>query len=219
MPDPLYVFDAYGTLFDVNAAVLRHAADIGADARQLAELWRAKQLEYSWVRSLMGRTRDFWTLTGQALDVALARYGRPDPELRRRLLDAYAELDAYPDARPTLEALRARGARTAILSNGSAEMLSAAVAAADLGRHLDAVLSVEATGIFKTDPRAYDLVGARFGTQPSEVRFVSSNRWDVAGATAYGFRAFWINRTDQPDEYDDLPPVAVLGSLEALLGA
>ena len=215
-PQPLYVFDAYGTLFDVNAAVMRHADALGERADRLADLWRTKQLEYSWVLSLMGRTADFWSLTVRSLDVAAARCGGISAEVRQRLLESYAELDAYPDAKPTLQALRGRGIRTAILSNGSPAMLAQAIAAAGLDTAFDAVLSVEAAGVFKTHPRTYGRVVDRFGVAPDDVRFVSSNRWDVAGATAFGFRAVWINRGRAPDEYLDLPPRAVFDSLLGL---
>ncbi|HEX4765455.1 MAG TPA: haloacid dehalogenase type II [Lichenihabitans sp.] len=216
MTRSLYVFDAYGTLLDVHSAVMRHGEEIGEEAARLSELWRTKQLEYSWVRSLMGRYRDFQVLTEAALDHAIARHGGLARGLREKLLDAYADLDAYPDARPALSALKRAGARTAILSNGSPAMLERAVGASGLRDCLDASLSVDALQVFKTDPRVYGLVGARFGTAPGEVVFVSSNRWDVAGATAYGFETYWINRAGLPDEYEDLPPKAVLGSLAEL---
>ncbi len=216
MTRSLYVFDAYGTLLDVHSAVMRHAVAIGEGAARLSEIWRLKQLEYSWVRSLMGRYRDFQALTEAALDHAIARHGGLAGGLRAKLLDAYAELDAYPDVRPALVALRQGGARTAILSNGSPAMLERAVRAAALSECLDASLSVDSVRVFKTDPRVYGLVGARFGASPRDVVFVSSNRWDVAGATAYGFEAYWINRTSAPDEYEDLPPMGVLGSLSDL---
>lgn len=217
MATSLYVFDAYGTLFDIHSAVARHRTEIGPEANRLSELWRTKQLEYSWVRTLMGRMRDFQALTEDALDFAAARCGGISAGLRARLLLAYAELDAYPDVRPALEGLRAAGARTAILSNGSRPMLALAIGSAGLADCLDASLSVDEAGAFKTDPRTYGLVGAHFGTRPNEVAFVSSNRWDVAGAAAFGFHVFWINRAGMPDEYRDLPPVAVLASLTDLL--
>ncbi len=217
MPHPVYVFDAFGTLFDVNSAVARHRDEVGPEATRLAELWRTKQLEYSWVRTLMGRVRDFQSLTEDALQFAAARCGGITNELRAKLLEAYGELDAYPDARATLGALKGHGAKTAILSNGTAAMLARAVASAGLRDCLDASLSVEQAGVFKTDRRAYELVGAHFDVGAHDVAFVSSNRWDVAGAAAFGFHTFWINRTGMPDEYYDLPPAKVLGSLQELL--
>ncbi|KQT80641.1 haloacid dehalogenase type II [Methylobacterium sp. Leaf466] len=213
---PLVVFDAYGTLLDVHSAVARHAPAIGPDAARLSEVWRAKQLEYSWVHALMGRYCPFWTLTERALDHALARHPAVDKGLRARLLDAYRDLDAYPEVAATLDALRAAGRRAAILSNGDAAMLARAVDAAGIGARLDAVLSVEPAGTFKTAPAAYALVTERFGVAPGAVRFVSSNRWDVAGAAAFGFQAIWVNRAGLADEYPDFPPVSVIATLDAL---
>lgn len=211
------VFDAYGTLFDVNAAVARHAAALGEAAGRVAEVWRQKQLEYSWVLSLAGRYEPFWTLTERALDHAFARCGvAAEPDLREALLAAYRELDAYPEVPATLERLRAAGLRTAILSNGDPGMLGAAVAAAGLRAHLDGVLSVDAAGVFKTSPRAYALVQPALGVAGEAVAFVSSNRWDVAGAAAHGFAPVWLNRAGLPDEYPDLAPRAVIRTLDEL---
>ena len=214
------VFDAYGTLFDVHSAVARHAARIGPDAARLSELWRTKQLEYSWVSALAGRYEPFWTLTEQALDHALARHPSVDAAARPLLLAAYRELDAYPEASAVLARLRQRRLQTAILSNGDPAMLRAAVTSAGLGDHLDAVLSVDAAKTFKTDPRAYGIAVATFKADKREIAFVSSNRWDVAGATAFGFPSIWVNRSVLPEEYPALPPVAVvrdLGGLAPLL--
>ena len=214
---PLVVFDAYGTLFDVHAAIGRHRAAVGVDADRLSDLWRAKQLEYSWVLTLAGRYEDFWTLTERALDYALARVPSVDRALRTRLLDCYRALDAYPDAPATLATLRTRGAKTAILSNGSPAMLASAVAAAGLERHLDAVLSVETLRLYKPRPEVYALVTDRFAVTPTDVTFVSSNRWDVMGAAAFGFAPVWINRAGLPDEYGAFAPQRVLTSLGALV--
>ncbi|SDB18037.1 haloacid dehalogenase type II [Bauldia litoralis] len=210
-----YVFDAYGTLFDVHAAVRRHAGAIGPQSQRLSDIWRTKQLEYTWVRSLMGRYRDFWSLTEEALDFAIAAAAPDAASLKPDLLDAYRELEAYPEVRGVLTRLKA-SAKLAILSNGSPEMLDTAVASAGIGDLLDEIISVDALQIYKTAPSVYDLVGERMGVPPEAVSFQSSNRWDIAGATAYGFRTVWINRTGQPDEYPDLPPVAVMSSLEGL---
>jgi 2-haloacid dehalogenase len=211
-----YVFDAYGTLFDVHAAVRRHAARIGADAQALSDLWRAKQLEYSWVRSMMGAYRDFWTLTEEALDFALARYPSNDPRLRDALLDAYRTLDCYAEVPAILKTLKASGARIAILSNGSPAMLEAAVRSAALETVVDEVLSVDGIRRYKADPAVYDMAVTTFRIYPQAVSFQSSNRWDVAGATRFGFRTVWINRTGQPDEYRDFPPSLILPSLHGL---
>ncbi len=152
MPATAFVFDAYGTLFDVHAAIARHRNEIGPDADRLSELWRAKQLEYSWTLTLADRYLDFWSLTQQALDHAFARVPSADRRLRGKLLEAYRQLDAFADARATLKELKRRGHRTAILSNGSPDMLKAAVAAAGLGTDLDFVLSVDSIRKYKPRP-------------------------------------------------------------------
>ena len=212
----VYVFDAYGTLFDVHSAVTRHRDRIGGAAERLSDLWRTKQLEYTWVRALSGAYADFAALTEQALDFAAARCGGLDPNLRADLLDAYRRLDAYPDVRPALTALRAKGARLAILSNGTPAMLETAVGSAGLDGLFEHVLSVDALRTYKTHADVYRLVDARFGVAREEVSFQSSNRWDIAGAARFGFATVWINRTGQPDEYRDLPPGRVLSSLAGL---
>jgi 2-haloacid dehalogenase len=212
----IFCFDAYGTLFDVHAAIGRHRAAAGPDADRLSEVWRTKQLEYTWTLTLAGRYEDFWTLTERALGFALARFPSVDRALAPKLLDAYRILDAFADAAAMLHALKARGHRTAILSNGSPAMLASAVDAARLGADLDAVLSVDAVRMYKPRPEVYRLVTAQFGVAPADVTFVSSNRWDVMGATAFGFRAAWVNRARVPDEYADLAPVRVLSDLGGL---
>jgi 2-haloacid dehalogenase len=210
----LYVFDAYGTLFNVHAAIARHRDAAGPNAERMSELWRLKQLEYCWMLTMTGQYEDFWTLTERALDYALARFPSVDRELRTKLLEAYFKLDAYPDASAALAALKQRRDRTAILSNGSPGMLGSAVAAAGIGDKLDAVISVDSIRIYKTRPETYQLVTDRFKCQPRDVIFVSSNRWDVMGAMAFGFRCVWINRNKFPDEYGK--PDATVDSLSKL---
>ncbi len=211
------VFDAYGTLFDVHSAVQRNADAIGPDADAVSALWRNKQLEYSWVLGLIGRPESFWVLTERALDYALAQHPKVPRSLRETLLDAYRDLDAYGEVPDVLRRLREIGIRTAIFSNGNPPMTDRAVASAGIGGHLDAVLSVEGTGTFKTAPAAYWSVCERLSVEPQRVVFVSSNRWDVAGASAFGFTPVWVNRKGLPDEYPDLPPVAVIEDLRALV--
>ncbi|HEX4409809.1 MAG TPA: haloacid dehalogenase type II [Xanthobacteraceae bacterium] len=214
-----YVFDAYGTLFDVHAALARHRATAGPDADRLSELWRQKQLEYSWTLTLAEQYADFWSLTERALDYALARFPSVDRALRPKLLDAYLSLDAYPDAPVTVSALKERGLATAILSNGSPQMLEAAVKASGMTELFDAVLSIDTLRVYKPRKDVYALVTDRFGIQANEVVFISSNRWDVMGAAAFGFRPIWINRANIPDEYADWPPIRVLRSLGELAAA
>jgi 2-haloacid dehalogenase len=211
-----YVFDAYGTLFDVHAAIARHRAAAGSDAERFSEIWRLKQLEYSWTLTLAGHYVDFWTLTERALDYAFARVPSVDRALRPKLLEAYLSLDAFPDARDAVGALKSRGLKTAILSNGSPRMLDAAVTASGLTGLLDAVLSVDAVRAYKPRPEVYALVTGAFGIAPRDVVFVSSNRWDVMGAASFGFRPLWVNRARVPEEYSEQPPLRVVPNLSAL---
>jgi 2-haloacid dehalogenase len=212
----VFVFDAYGTLFDVHAAIARHRQAAGPDAERFSEIWRAKQLEYTWTLTLAGHYIDFWTLTERALDYALARVPSVDRELRPKLLDAYLTLDAFADAGALLGDLKRHGKRTAILSNGSPTMLYSAVAASNIAALLDAVLSVEAVGLYKPRPEVYALVTKEFGIEAREISFVSSNRWDVMGAASFGFRPFWVNRTGMPEEYADWAPIKVVPDLSSL---
>ena len=215
------VFDAYGTLFDYNTAAARHSAVLGENAAPLAGLWRLKQLQYTWLRSLMGRYTGFWQVTGEALDFAMGELGIEDDALRANLMEAYLTLDAYPEVQETLATLRAHGLRTAILSNGEPRMLDAAVEAAGLADSLDAVLSVEEVGIYKPHPSVYRLVVDRLGVAAANVSFQSSNAWDANGAAAFGFRVAWCNRFGQGQERIPEAPdaeIATLAELPALLG-
>jgi 2-haloacid dehalogenase len=214
------VFDAYGTLFDVHSTVARLGARVGDRADNLSQLWRTKQLEYTWLRALMGRHADFWQVTGDALDYALACTG-VDPSLREPLMQAYRTLDAYPEVPDVLRRLRAGGLKTVILSNGEPNMLGAAARSAGIGQLLDAVLSVEEVGVFKPHPKVYQLAFDRLAVRPDQIAFQSSNAWDVSGAATFGLRTVWINRLGAPPER--LPGAAEhelhdLSGLPALLG-
>jgi len=221
------IFDAYGTLFDVAAAARQAATEPEFPALKdrwmdVAAQWRTKQLQYSWLRAVTRTHTDFWEVTQNGLDWALESTGLDgDVALRQRLLDLYWELQAYNEVPTMLADLKAAGMNTAILSNGSPDMLDAAVKSAGLGTVLDDVLSVESVGIFKPDPRVYDLVGERFGCTRNEVLFVSSNGWDAAAAAGYGFVTAWANRADEPVDrlpwtpdhiISDLTPIAALAS-------
>lgn len=202
------VFDAYGTLFDVAGAARIAAAEgthpaLGLAWEQLAADWRTRQLEYTWLRSVMGSHADFAQVTAEALDWAMAAAGLDDPGLRARLLDLYRRLPAYPEVPAMLAALRTRGIPAAILSNGTPGMLADATRSAGIDGAFDAVLSVESVGIYKPAPAVYRLVTDRFGCAPHEVLFVSSNGWDAAGAASFGFRTVWANRRAEP--VDRLP--------------
>ncbi len=207
------IFDAYGTLFDVAAAARALGEEIGPAWPQLAETWRAKQLNYTWLRSLMGDHADFWQVTGEALDYSLAAIGISNPDLRRRLMDLYLNLAAYPEVPALLRRLKAAGLTTGILSNGSPAMLEGACKSAGISDLLDVVISVEDVGIYKPDPRIYQLVTDQLKLRPEEVAFHSSNGWDAHGAKRAGFFVLWINRLGQPPEGLPHKPDAELHSL------
>ena len=221
MTDPITgiemcVFDAYGTLYDFNSAVARHRTAIGARADALSEMWRSKQIQYTWLRNSMAAYAPFWQVTGEALDHCLAAHAITDPSVRDKLMGAYLALDPFPEVPAMLDRLARGGVRSAILSNGNPEMLEPMVKASGLADRFDAVLSVDAVGAFKVDPRVYALVEARCGVKPDKVCFLSSNCWDAHGAAHFGFRTVWINRAGAPD--DNLPgkPVAQLRDLSQL---
>ena len=216
------VFDAYGTIFDFASAAAR-CAEIPEDKRAaLTSLWRDKQLQYTWLRSLQGRYADFWQVTGEALDFTLDSLGIATPALRERLMDLYRTLSAFPEVPDTLRRLKEAGFVTAILSNGSPAMLDAAVRGAGLQTLLDAVLSADAVQVFKTHPRVYDYALQQLGVRADQVSFQSSNAWDAYAASAYGMRVVWCNRYSQRRERLPGTPdheVKSLAELPALLGS
>jgi len=193
------VFDAYGTLFDVHSAVRRYSNQI-KESEAVSALWRTKQLEYTWLRSLMGRYVDFWQVTADALDFALETYGISDTVIRQDLLQAYMTLSCYSEVPDVLDRLKRKGIRCAILSNGSPQMLSSAVKNSGLSEFFDAVISVDMIGQYKPDPRVYRLAVDELKVEKSKISFQSSNAWDAAGANAYGFNVVWVNRFKQKPE-------------------
>ena len=215
-----FVFDAYGTLLDLNGAVAPVAALLGDRAADLLKVWRTKQLEYTWLRSLMGRHADFTQVTGEALEYACAAIGADAAELQPAMLEAFFHLPAFPDAEPLLRTIRARGLRTAVLSNGTPAMLGSGLLATGLGPLLDAVLSVEDVGIYKPSPAVYQRASAALGIGPESLVFVSANAWDIAGASSAGLRTIWINRTGAPPErlpYRAAVEVRSLGEISIIL--
>lgn len=224
MPITTCIFDAYGTLFDVAAAARTVANEPGRERfaeawPQIAEAWRLKQLQYTWLRAVMGQHCDFWDVTQDGLDWALEAKGLDgDAELRERLLALYWELEAYPEVPEILTKLKGQGMNTAILSNGSPAMLDGAVQSAGIGDVLDDVLSVESVGIFKPADVVYDLVCGRFGCVKDEVLFVSSNGWDAAAAAGYGFTTAWVNRAGEPVDRLPARPHHVLDDLTGIPG-
>lgn len=212
------VFDAYGTLFDVSAAARLAAAEPGFEALvtvwpKVASDWRLKQLQYSWLRAVTGDHCAFWKVTQDGLDWALEASDLRDPAIRERLLQLYWELPAYAEVPLMLTALKEAGMGTAILSNGSPDMLDGAVASAGLEGLLDDVLSVESVGVFKPSPKVYQLVLDRFKCAPGEVLFVSSNGWDAGAAAGFGFTSAWVNRMREPVDRLPWTPAHILNDL------
>lgn len=205
----MYVFDAYGTLLDVDAAARKAAAEPGMEALKdnwlsIAKGWRERQLRYSWLCSMMGRYDDFWELTSRALDATLEEHGLASEEkVRDRLLSLYRELSPYEEVPGLLADLRASGHKLAVLSNASPNMLETATKAAGIYQYFDALLSVDTLRCYKPTPAVYGLVTERFGCNPSEVSFFSSNNWDISGAGAFGFKTIWVNRSGAA--WDRLP--------------
>jgi 2-haloacid dehalogenase len=212
------VFDAYGTLFDVFSVADGVRKAIGDKAESVTAMWRQKQLEYSWLRSLMGAHADFWQVTREALDYALSAAGNEDVALRDDLLQLYLTLAPYPEVKSVLTELKNAGVKRAILSNGAPAMLDAAVTSANLSALLDHVLSVEDVGIFKPAPPVYQQAVDLFQCKPADICFMSSNAWDVAGASHFGFRVVWVNRFGQVRERLPGAPLHEARSLEELPG-
>jgi 2-haloacid dehalogenase len=217
MSQIIHVFDAYGTLFDLGSVIAPVADALGPGSAQLAAVWRTKQLEYTWVHSLAGKPVSFRKLLGRSLDFAAAATGVSlTAEQRQTLLSAYDALVPFPEVRDALIALKRKRSRVAILSNGDPDLLDNAVRSAKLEDVLDALLSVSDVGVFKPSGRVYRLAMTKFGAAREDITFVSANRWDVAGAQAFGFKTVWVNRTGAPDEYPDMAAAAIVPSLSQL---
>ena len=210
------VFDAYGTLFDVAAAAAQCRDALGDKADELPGLWRTRQLEYTWLRSLMQEYVEFRQVTGDGLDYAMAALGIEDDALRQRLMDIYMRLDAYPEVKDVLSALKAGGIKTAVLSNGSPEMLSSAVDNAGIAGLLDDVFSVDSIGVYKPHPSVYQMAVDGLGVDAARICFMSSNAWDAAAGANFGYRVVWVNRFGQPQERIPGEPEHEIKTLEAL---
>ena len=210
------VFDAYGTLFDINSAARGAQDSLGQNWQPLAELWRAKQLQYTWLRGLAGHHADFWRVTGDALDFALSTFQIDDAALRDRLMNSYLTLAAYPEVPDTLKRLKSAGMKLAILSNGTPAMLDAAARNAGIANLFDALLSVEEVEVYKPHPSVYRLACERLNVPAAHVCFLSSNGWDAYSAKAFGFRVLWCNRSKQPPERIPEEPDAQITTLADL---
>ncbi|MGB7603239.1 MAG: haloacid dehalogenase type II [Candidatus Sulfotelmatobacter sp.] len=210
------VFDAYGTLFDVNSAARAAQDSLGEKWQPLAELWRLKQLQYTWLRGLSGHHADFWQVTGDALDFAMSTLQVDDKVLRSRLMNLYLVLDTYTEVPDTLKRLKAAGMKLAILSNGTPAMLEAAAATGGIAEFFDAILSVEEVKVYKPHPSVYQLACDRLNVAADQICFLSSNGWDAYSGKAFGFRVLWCNRFRQEPERIPETPDAQITSLAEL---
>ncbi|MDP9812959.1 2-haloacid dehalogenase [Rhizobium tibeticum] len=210
------VFDAYGTLLDFSSAAVRAKDILGENAHALTNIWRQKQLEYTWLRSLMGAYVPFWQVTRDALDYALDTLGIADDRLRERLMQLYLTLDVFPEVPETLRMLQAAGIKTAILTNGSLDMIKTACRNAGIDVFLDDILSVEEVGIYKPHPSVYQLAIDRLGVAKEHISFQSSNSWDAVGAAHFGFRVVWCNRYNQKRDRLPATPDIVIKTLTEL---
>jgi len=210
------IFDAYGTLFDVNAACRELSKEVGDNWEKLASLWRLRQVEYTWLRNSMDEYIDFWKITSDALDYAMETLGIENNELREELLNLYLKLEAYPEVKDLLKRLKQRGFKTGILSNGSMKMLNSAVNNANIREYLDEILSVEDCKIYKPSSKVYDLVKIKMQISKENVLFFSSNAWDMHAASNYGFKTIWVNRFNTKLERLPGKPIDIVRSLDKI---
>jgi len=210
------IFDAYGTLFDVNAACRELSKEVGDNWEKLASLWRLRQVEYTWLRNSMDEYIDFWQITSDALDYAMETLGIENDDLREELLNLYLKLEAYPEVNDILKKLKQRGLKTGILSNGSMKMLNSAVDNANIREYLDGILSVEECKIYKPSSKVYDLVKIKMQISKENVLFFSSNAWDMHAASNYGFKTIWVNRFNTKLERLPGKPIDIVRSLDKI---
>ena len=211
------IFDAYGTLFDVNAACRELSKEVGEQWQELATLWRVRQVEYTWLRNSMNEYINFWNITEDALEYAMETLNIKNKELKKKLLDLYLKLEAYPEVEKVLTQLKKEGYQTGILSNGSEEMLASAVKNAKLENLLNKVLSVEKCKVYKPSSKVYDLVEKEFNIDKINCAFFSSNAWDMHAAAHYGFKTIWVNRFDGNLEKLPGKPYKIVQSLEKIV--
>jgi 2-haloacid dehalogenase len=211
------IFDAYGTLFDVNAACRELSKEVGEQWQELATLWRLRQVEYTWLRNSMNEYINFWNITEDALEYAMETLNMKNEELKNKLLDLYLKLEAYPEVEKVLIQLKKEGYQTGILSNGSEEMLASAVKNAKLENLLDKVLSVEKCKVYKPSSKVYDLVEKEFKINKINCAFFSSNAWDMHAAAHYGFKTIWVNRFEGNLEKLPGKPYKIVQTLEKIV--
>ena len=209
------IFDAYGTLFDVNSAAEKCKDKIGSKWESFSNYWRTTQLEYTWLRSLMKRHKDFWKITEDSLDKSMKVFNI-NPNMKSELLDLYKILSPYPEVKETLQLLKEKNYKLSILSNGTPSLLNELVSSNNL-KVFDDIFSVEEVGIFKPDSKVYDIPVKKYKIEKSEVAFLSANTWDVSGGGNYGFNAIWVNRNNIIFDYLDYSPENQINNLKHLL--
>jgi 2-haloacid dehalogenase len=210
------VFDAYGTLFDVNSAAEKSKDKIGNKWENFANFWRTTQLEYTWLRSLMKKHKNFWQITEDSLDKSMETF-QIDKSLRNDLLSLYKELSPYPEVKNVLENLKKKSFKLAILSNGTPELLNHLVKSSDLENLFDDIFSVEEVKIYKPDPKVYDIPVNKYKVSKGEITFLSANTWDVSGAGNYGYNSIWVNRNNSVFDKLDYKPKNEIKNLKQLL--
>ena len=210
------VFDAYGTLFDVNSAAEKCKDKIGNKWENFANFWRTTQLEYTWLRSLMKKHKNFWQITEDSLDKSMETF-QIDKSLRNDLLSLYKELSPYPEVKNVLENLKKKSFKLAILSNGTPELLNHLVKSSDLENLFDDIFSVEEVKIYKPDPKVYDIPVNKYKVTKGEITFLSANTWDVSGAGNYGYNSIWVNRNNSVFDKLDYKPKNEVKNLKQLL--
>jgi len=210
------VFDAYGTLFDVNSAAEKCKDKIGNKWENFANFWRTTQLEYTWLRSLMKKHKNFWQITEDSLDKSMETF-QIDKSLRNDLLSLYKELSPYPEVKNVLENLKKKSFKLAILSNGTPELLNHLVKSSDLENLFDDIFSVEEVKIYKPDPKVYDIPVNKYKVSKGEITFLSANTWDVSGAGNYGYNSIWVNRNNSVFDKLDYKPKNEVKNLKQLL--
>ena len=210
------VFDAYGTLFDVNSAAKKCKNKIGDKWEMFANFWRTTQLEYTWLRSLMKRHKDFWEITEDSLDKSMSVYNI-DKSLRDDLLNLYKVLSPYPEVEEVLKSLKKKNLKLCILSNGTPELLNELVSSNNLKNLFDKIFSIEEVKVYKPDARVYELPIKKFNIQPKEITFLSANTWDVSGGGNYGYNSIWVNRNNSQFDFLDYQPKNEISNLSHLL--
>ena len=210
------VFDAYGTLFNFNSAVDRCSKDIGVKSEELSNIWRQKQIQYTWLRSMMNKYADFWTVTGEALDYAMSAVSINDEKLHKKLMQLYKELEIFPEVNEALNNIKNENIIIAILSNGTQEMLCSAIKHSNLSPLIDRVISVDEIGVYKPNPKVYQLAVSKLELNPEEICFISSNAWDAHGASSFGFKVIWVNRYQLPLEQMPSKPDENISSLKSI---